>query len=124
MMRYQALAIPSPVVPYVRMTRRSKYASDRAQRYLSNQAVLRALMANEMVGREPFARTPLKVDMAFYEAGSVDHRRDLDNLVKAVLDAGKGVLWEDDRWIDEVRATREAWEHDEDQVSILIWEMN
>ena len=93
-------------VPYVRMTQRGKFVRPEAKRYLASKAALGYQMREQMHGHEPFKRVPLEVVINFqYERGA-DHRRDLDNEVKAVLDAGNGIVWEDDRWIDSIVAVR------------------
>ena len=47
-------------------------------------------------------RMPLAVDISVTVPQSVGHRCDLDNLLKAILDAGRGILYADDRWIDSI----------------------
>lgn len=49
---------------------------------------------------------PLKVTMHVYVHTSQGHRADLDNIIKAVCDSCKGIVFEDDRWIDEFQAER------------------
>jgi crossover junction endodeoxyribonuclease RusA len=101
------LELHGPIVPYVRMTRRGKYVRDDAQRYLASQTALRVQMRLAMAraGYEMMPlQTPLMVEIYL---GWVDHRCDLDNLAKACLDAGNGILWPDDRWIDELYVRRE-----------------
>lgn len=46
---------------------------------------------------------PLQVEVTFRGAHPL---ADLDNLVKAVLDAGNGQLWEDDKQVEVLRAVR------------------
>lgn len=99
------LQLAGPFVPYTRMTQGSKW-SDRARRYLASQDALRLQMRSlmaacdaEMIGRG----RPLSVRIAIY---GTDHRCDLDNQVKALLDAAQSVVFEDDRWIDRIEARR------------------
>lgn len=96
-----------PVKPYVRMTRRGKYVNAQAQQYLASKDALRLQLKSGMQhsGYERLGREPLRVEITF---GSVNHRQDLDNLVKAVLDACNGIVWEDDRWVDMIEARREV----------------
>jgi Holliday junction resolvase RusA-like endonuclease len=106
--RETSLVIRCPVVPYVRMTRRGKHKL-RAQRYISNQHSLGWLIKIEMQSRgiQIFGREPLQVEVVIEEARpEPDHRRDGDNLLKAVLDAANGILWADDRWIDGANIVR------------------
>lgn len=53
--------------------------------------------------REQGIRAPIREDLAldlrFWRHHRGNNRGDLDNLVKAVLDAGNGFLWEDDRQV-------------------------
>jgi Holliday junction resolvase RusA-like endonuclease len=51
-------------------------------------------------------KIPVKVIMKFGVSKSLGHRCDLDNLVKAVLDACNGIAFYDDRWVDEIWASR------------------
>jgi Holliday junction resolvase RusA-like endonuclease len=60
-----------------------------------------------MVGREPF-QDGVKVTLRFRLADR--RRRDLDNLSKGTLDAGNGILWEDDMQIQELHIYRERGE--------------
>lgn len=39
-------------------------------------------------------------------ANGADHRADLDNLTKAVLDAANKIVWFDDCWVDYITADR------------------
>ena len=91
--------LPYPIVPYVRMTRRGKFTSEAAQKYLANQDNLKLFMR---VDRMLPPRMPLAVDISVTVPQSVGHRCDLDNLLKAILDAGRGILYADDRWIDSI----------------------
>lgn len=95
------IVLQTPIIPYVRMTQRSKWVSESAQRYLANQQVLRLEMAAQkqpMIGKEPFALT--------MRIAQPSHHCDLSNLAKAVEDAGNKVLWEDDCWIDKLDVER------------------
>lgn len=93
-------------VPYVRMTQRGKFVRPEAKRYLASKAWLANQMRAQMAGRPPLGREPLIVHLEFWYTRGPDHRRDLDNEIKAVLDAGNGIVWEDDRWIDVIVASR------------------
>lgn len=93
-------------VPYVRMTQRGKFVRPEAKRYLASKDAFALQMRAQMGGREPLGREPLVVRLEFWYTGGPDHRRDLDNEIKAMLDAGNGIVWEDDRWIDVIVASR------------------
>ena len=123
------------MVPYVRMTRTGKYVMPQAKRYLESQVELknkikdivkyeydhgeRTLYTHKvnarMDGRDvqieillPIpANTPFDVEINFYyHPDKSMHYCDLDNLVKAVMDAGNKVIYGDDRWCDGVVANR------------------
>ncbi len=101
------LLLAGPIVPYTRMTQGSLWNA-RSKRYLKSQDALRVQMqvGMDVSGLQMYpARVPLRLRVTF---GWCSHRHDLSNLVKAVEDAANGVLWADDRWVDEIVATREG----------------
>jgi Holliday junction resolvase RusA-like endonuclease len=99
------------------MTQRSKWTS-RARRYLDSQHEL-ALAFRVAMSRSGWMMiqrgNPLHVTIIIEHAGGF-HNRDLDNEVKAILDAAQGVVFEDDRWVDDI----EAWRTDGDQERITL----
>ena len=97
--------IRGAIVPYVRMTQRGKFINQRAIAYLNNQAGLRTQFAQQMTG-EPFDKTPLAVVIELWERHL--HTHDLDNTEKALLDAMRGVVFVDDRYVDSLVAMRES----------------
>lgn len=106
--------------PYVRMTQNGKWVKPEAQAYLSSQHeiahTLKVLMAEKgwtMISRGK----PLSAMMRIRHSHGFNNR-DLDNEIKAIMDAAQGVVFEDDRWIDSIGATRER--ADECSVSLLI----
>lgn len=118
-----SLCVRHDVVPYVRMTQRGKWSSLRAQEYLASQMRLAMLLKSEMarLGLRPAPpRTRLRVQVTMFEPGSVRHNRDLDNLVKAVLDAARGVVIPDDRWVDEIAAVRTISDDDAPRVALIV----
>ena len=94
------------IQPYTRTTQKQKFVDERYQRYRASQHGIRLQLRAQM-RREGWEmlpeRTPLDVCLWFYPA---DHRCDLDNLVKAVLDAAQGIVFKDDRWVDSICAVR------------------
>lgn len=109
--------------PYVRMTQRGKWVKPEAQAYLASKADFAEQMREKMRrrGRGPFPRrVPLHVDIAFYYANGADHKRDLDNEVKAILDAGNGVVWADDCWIDGINTWRGKSDSGENRVVLTV----
>jgi Holliday junction resolvase RusA-like endonuclease len=94
------------VVPYVRMTRRGKFTSRRAQAYMAWQEDARWQLREQMVASGWTMipdRVPFVVRMWFTP---YQHRGDLDNLVKAVLDAAQVVVFPNDSYCDEIVAAR------------------
>jgi Holliday junction resolvase RusA-like endonuclease len=97
--------ITGEIKPYVRMTRRGKWGSPQAQEYLSSKAAIQMQLKEQMRGRERLGRVPIQVRM-FISVADRLHTKDLDNQIKAVLDACNGIVWADDRWIDDISAVR------------------
>lgn len=94
------IQISGPFKPYVRMTQRGKWTSQAAQEYLSSKMAMQLQLKAEMVDRPMLpGQTPLRVLITITHAGGF-HHRDLDNEVKAILDAMQGIVFPDDRWID------------------------
>jgi Holliday junction resolvase RusA-like endonuclease len=88
------------------MTQRSQYANPQAREYIESRNRLRDDMRTlMMVNRwQTIPRgVPLAVSVV---VGWLRHNQDLDNIVKAVLDAANGVVYEDDCWIDMLVAQR------------------
>jgi Holliday junction resolvase RusA-like endonuclease len=89
----------SYIKPYVRMTQKSKFVDPRAQEYLNSKEALawhfKLTLAEH--GWDPIpGQTPFKVEIVLYHTAG--HRADLDNILKAILDAGNGIIYPDDRW--------------------------
>jgi len=103
--------------PYVRMTQVSKFADPQAREYLASKGHLAAQMWRQLDGRAPadgdslFPRSrPLAVRLEIAHSRGF-HNKDLDNQVKAVLDAAQaphGPLYHNDNWIDYIQASRRA----------------
>jgi len=102
--------LAGPVKPYVRMTRRGKWTDAQAREYLACKARLawqmRAVMTENNWEMLP-ARTPLRCYLLVWTPARL-HTCDLDNLLKAVLDAAQGVVYRNDCWIDSAWAHRLA----------------
>lgn len=82
------------IKPYVRMTQRSKYVNKSAKEYLASKDAL-AWAMRAQGGRVP-DKTPFEVHLSYHAPDLFTY--DLDNLVKAVMDAGNKVMWNDDRY--------------------------
>ena len=100
------ITIPEVVIPYVRMTQRSKYVDPRAIAYLSNQQTLKWWMRQAMEAGDykKFGKVSLAVELIFYVKKK--HVSDIDNLCKNMLDSAKGIIYVDDRWIDALNVVR------------------
>ncbi len=115
--------IHAPVVPYTRMTQRGKFVKPDALRYMASQKELKMLMSIANQNREYYLdyyvpeKCQFLVVVTFY-VNSL-HHCDLDNLVKAILDAGQGILYKDDRYCDVIIANRLKVEH-EPYVHLII----
>jgi Holliday junction resolvase RusA-like endonuclease len=97
--------ITGEIKPYVRMTRRGKWGSPQAREYLASKAAIQMQLRAQMAGREPFGREPLSVRL-WIRVSERLHTKDLDNQIKAILDACNTIVWADDRWIDDISAVR------------------
>ena len=120
------------LTPYVRMTQKGKYGSERAQKYMSNQEEWKDYfqylivdlnppryphVKKEKIGKHTLDveyyypipdRTPFRVELIFtFHPDKDPHYCDLDNLVKAIMDAGNKILYWDDRWCDSIVAVRQ-----------------
>lgn len=97
------------VYPYVRMTRRSKYVEQRALAYQAWMARFRTALHELLMFRKLerlMVKKPMWIKITILEQKKVRHNRDLDNCVKAVIDACQGVLFHNDFWFDEITARR------------------
>jgi Holliday junction resolvase RusA-like endonuclease len=94
------------VVPAVRMTRRGKFTSKRAQAYLAWQEAARWQIREQMTAH---GWTMIPEGVPFMVRAlftPYQHRSDLDNLVKGTMDAAQGVVFPNDSWCDEIHAAR------------------
>ena len=99
--------IDGHIVPYTRTTQRSKW-TPRYQRYAASQQRIAAKAREQMAlnGWQMIARgTPLAVAIEI-EMPSRLNSQDLDNQVKAILDALQGIAFENDFWVNDIWATR------------------
>jgi len=103
----------SYIVPYVRMTRRGKFVDPRAIIYLASKTELGMKFNSAMALNE---YDPIPGQTPFRVIASVHHtagrRADLDNILKAILDAGNGIIYPDDRWCEGIHIERHGSEMD------------
>jgi len=104
----QMFTLSCEVVPYVRMTQKSKFCAPAALRYQASQQEIKLAMMGIMSrnDRAMFPpQTPLWVDIDMIVKDRL-HTKDSDNLVKAILDAMSKVVYPDDRWVDRITFQR------------------
>ena len=115
--------IEGRLVPAVRMTRRSKFVDTRAQAYLASKTDIQYQLKAQMVSKDYkmlAGQTPLGVVISVtYTSHKNNH--DLDNLIKSALDSMQGIVYQNDCWIDHIRATRKLGKRDETVIG--IWEL-
>jgi len=113
--------LTSKIKPYVRMTRRGKFSSTSAQEYLASQENLKWQFQQQMVENswQIFDKIPLAIELSV--SAKKVHSHDLDNVLKAVLDAANKIVYTDDRWIDEMRIRR--YKADEHKAILLVWKL-
>ncbi len=82
---------------------------------------LQAHMLRLTVGQKPL-EGQIALEMGLFRPSKRDHRKDgdIDNYQKAVLDAGNGVLWVDDRQIVDLHAWFD--EDEEGRVELTVGE--
>jgi len=95
------------IKPYVRMTQRGKFVKKEAQDYLASKAALGYALRVQMQQAEA---QPLEQAQTFeltmrYLAPDV-YRYDLDNVIKAVLDAAQNIVFPDDRYCIDIVASK------------------
>lgn len=114
-----AFTIPGPPVPKGR-PRVGKFGhafTPFATRAYEKHAKSCASLAMRMGGKERL-EGPCAVLLRFYVPDA--RRRDVDNLAKAVTDAGNGVLYVDDWQIADLRATRTI-DRDNPRAEVEVW---
>lgn len=103
----ELFAICGRIVPYTRMTQRSKWRNAQAKRYLDWKERARMQLKPQMYTRRILPKhAPLSVTIRISQAHNL-RTSDLDNNVKAILDAAQGIVFADDRDINELHAFRE-----------------
>lgn len=115
------LKLKGPFKPYVRMTQRGKFVRPNARAYLDSKMRMQLQLKREMDNRHPMlpGQTPLYVYILIGHSRGF-HNRDLDNELKAILDAMQGIVFPDDRWVDEIQVQRIA--SQDDLVHIYVQE--
>lgn len=125
-MQEYVFSVPGAVVPYTRMTQRSKFSSPKAMRYLAWKdgfgyalSQIMALQGWDML----LPDVALWVRVDYVLPASKKRAFDLDNVIKSVLDAAQGVVFENDMAVDHIEAHR-AWTNIAEARLLLVvaWE--
>lgn len=108
------------VVPYVRVGR--ERWTDRASRYLASKdalalAIRQARTAAGVTGPADDQHMNWAVTLAVRRKSRRHY--DLDNVVKAVMDAANGIVWADDRQVSHLGATKHG--PGEDSMLVVFW---
>lgn len=99
------LLYTDPLVPYVRVGR--ERWTPRATRYLaSKDALARAIRLHAVAAGHQAPDPTGEWVVALAVSRRTAHRYDLDNVVKAVLDAANGIVWQDDHQVASIVADR------------------
>lgn len=96
------------IIPYVRMTQKGKW-TPRAQDYLASQDAIKVQLIQQITASGwPMlsGHTPLSVQIEYWVPKVKFHNHDVDNTLKAILDAMSGIVYPDDRWIDYIQIAR------------------
>lgn len=99
---FRHIEYDEPIVPAVRMTQRSKYTSRAAQEYLAWKQAIGYTFKEGMrrLGHdEPF---DCPVEVSLVVCTLEPPAGDIDNLLKAVLDAANKIVWLDDKQVRRV----------------------
>lgn len=91
------------LIPYVRMTQRGKHVKKNALEYLGQKESWGLRFKELYPGLEPLT-DPLEVELIVIRRPMKKDRRDLDNIVKAVLDALNMLAWVDDTQVVSIQA--------------------
>ena len=90
------------VIPYVRMTQRGKFVKKNARDYIASKEALAWSLKEQMKERKMFPdRTPFEIEITYIAPNAFQF--DIDNLVKAVLDAAQGIVFRNDMWCQCIR---------------------
>ncbi len=113
-MIFLTLPYPPSMNTYWRFTNRGVYLSKKGREY---KEIVSA--ANQAI--EPFKDERLLVTIFVSQPDK--RKRDLDNILKAILDSLNGIAYEDDSQIDELRVIRCAIDKENPRVDIRIDEI-
>lgn len=99
------LLYTDPLTPYVRVGR--ERFTPRATRYLASKDALALAIRLRAAAAGHTAPDPAgEWAVALAVSRRTAHRYDLDNVVKAVMDAANGIIWQDDHQVASIVADR------------------
>ena len=102
--------ITGKIKPHVRMTQRGKWVKKDAQEYLASKTAIGWQLKEQMqlYGWTMLPdETPLVLSVIFILPGWLQ-KADLSNQIKTLEDAAQGIVYANDRWINEINATRRS----------------
>lgn len=116
--------IPGRPVPAVRMTRKGKFTSRRAHRYLAYKEAV-GWAFNRSVQDQDYDKARDDLRFAVYIVVYVRHHQrhawDIDNVTKTVLDGLNKIAWDDDRQVDMLHVSvAEARTKADERVSVEV----
>lgn len=119
-MTLYSFTLTTKIIPAVRMTRRGKWTSLRAQEYMASQEML-GHQLKEQMNAKGWQMLPAKTSLGVELSIGTDkvHISDIDNLTKAVLDSANKIVYHDDCWIDKVNVWR--YKADTPKARLFIW---
>jgi Holliday junction resolvase RusA-like endonuclease len=125
-----AFSVPGKIIAAVRMPNKMKY-SPQGQAYIGYKEVI-AAKAREEIARlstqtyQPWPIKPVKVGgkparnvTVLVSAITDNHRADIDNVQKSLLDSCNKLVWIDDRQVGEIHATIRPLREGEEEVLIV-----
>jgi Holliday junction resolvase RusA-like endonuclease len=118
--RLQPIALARSRVVFAGRRVRS-YTPDTSEQFRDD---LRMLWRTYRPRIRPITEGRLGVALRFTGRGNRSRRGDLDNYVKAVLDAGNGFLWADDRQVEALLAMFGPWGPKlQPEVAVEVWRL-
>lgn len=111
--------VPGRAIPAVRMTQRSKF-TPRAQRYLAYKNQVGWIARQHMKGKP--TDNPVAVEIKVYLHRG--HQGDVDNYFKSIADSLNKIVYEDDRQIKQIKASKIECEKDNERVEVRVYEID
>ena len=114
-----SFTVPGRAIPAVRMTQRSKF-TPRAQRYLAYKNKVGWVARQHMQGKP--TKEPVCVEIKVYLHRGV--QGDVDNYFKSIADSLNKVVYQDDRQIRKIKASKiECESEEEERVEVRVYEI-